>query len=133
MGVKGIDLSILKSYPLGVKDLSPLLKTIKAADVDALLCMSYPDDTFLITGQTKALGLNPKLFYLGVGVAFPVYGDKFGAGNAEGIMGAWAWNPRVPYPGAKEYFDRHVKMWNKEPDRWASPSPGLPFRSSNRP
>jgi len=117
---KGIEIPILKSYPLGVKDLSPLLKTIKAANVDALLCMSYPDDTFLITGQTKAVGLNPKLFYLGVGVAFPVYRDKFGVGMVEGIMGAGAWNPKVPYPGAKDYFDRHVKRWEKEPDRWAS-------------
>jgi len=118
---KGIEKAILKSYPLDAKDLSPLLKTIKAADVDALLCMSYPNDTFLITKQTKELGLNPKLFYLGVGVAFPIYKQMFGGPAAvEGIMGAGAWNPRVPYPGAQEYYDRHVKRWGKEPDRWAS-------------
>jgi branched-chain amino acid transport system substrate-binding protein len=118
---KGIEKAVEKSYPLGAKDLSPLLKTIKAADVDALLCMSYPNDTFLITKQTKELGLNPKLFYLGVGVAFPIYKQMFGGPAAvEGIMGAGAWNPRVPYPGAKEYYDRHVKRWGKEPDRWAS-------------
>jgi len=121
LGLKKLDVVTLKSYPLDVKDLSPLLKTIKAAEVDALLCMSYPNDTFLITKQAKELGLNPKLFYLGVGVAFPVYKQMFGGPDAvEGIMGAGAWNPRVPYPGAKEYFERHVKRWNKEPDRWAS-------------
>ncbi len=116
----GIDMPIHTSYPLEAKDLSPLLKQVKAANVDALLCMSYPPDTFLITAQAKELGLNPKLFYLGVGVAFPVYRDKFLAENVEGIMGAGAWNPKLPYPGAQEYFDRHVKMWNKEPDRWGS-------------
>jgi branched-chain amino acid transport system substrate-binding protein len=117
----GIDTVILKSYPLTVKDLSPLLKTIKAAKVDAMLAMSYPDDTFLITKQAKELGLNPKLFYLGVGVAFPVYKQMFGGPDAvEGIMGAGAWNPKLPYPGAKEYFDRHVKRWKNEPDRWGS-------------
>ena len=121
LGVKGIDVAILKSYPLGAKDLSPLLKTIKAANVDGLLCMSYPEDTFLITRQIKEIDFNPKVFYLGVGVAFPFYRDKlFGIDTVEGIMGAGAWNPRCPYPGAKEYFDRHVKRWNKEPDRWAS-------------
>jgi len=120
LGVKGIDVDILKSYPLGAKDLSPLLKNIKAANVDALLGMSYPPDTFLITEQAKAIGLNPKVFYLGVGVAFPVYRDKFGVDNVEGIMGAGAWNPKLPFPGAKEYFDRHLKRWDKEPDRWAS-------------
>jgi branched-chain amino acid transport system substrate-binding protein len=121
LGMAGMDTVILKSYPLGVKDLSPLLKTIKAAKVDALLAMSYPDDTFLMTKQAKELGLNPKLFYLGVGVAFPVYKQMFGGpGAVEGIMGAGAWNPKLPYPGAKGYFDRHVKRWNTEPDRWGS-------------
>lgn len=121
LGIKKIDVVIFKSYPGDVKDLSPLLKTIKAADVDALLCMSYPGDTFLITKQAKELGLNPKVLYLGVGVAFPVYKQMFGGPNViEGIMGAGAWNPRVAYPGAKEYFERHVKRWKTEPDRWAS-------------
>jgi branched-chain amino acid transport system substrate-binding protein len=121
LGLKKIDVEILKSYPGDVKDLSTLLKTIKAAEVDALLCMSYPGDTFLITKQAKELGLNPKLLYMGVGVAFPVYKQMFGGPDVvEGIMGAGAWNPKLPYPGAKEYFDRHVKRWNKEPDRWAS-------------
>lgn len=117
---KGIDIAIKKSYPLGSKDLSPLLKTIKAANVDGVLCMSYPGDTFLITGQSKVIGLNPKVFYLGVGVAFPVYRDKFGVEMVEGIMGAGAWNAKLKYPGAKAYFDRHLKRWKKEPDRWAS-------------
>ncbi len=117
---KKIKVVIEKSYPLGADDLSPLLKSIKAAGVDALLGMSYPPDTFLITEQSKALKLNPKLFYLGVGVAFPVYRDKFGEATVEGVMGAGAWNPKLPYPGAKEYFDKHVKRWKKEPDRWAS-------------
>ena len=121
LGVAGIDVVILKSYPLDTKDLSPLLKKIKAANPDALLCMSYPNDTFLITKQAMELGLNPKVLYLGVGVAFPVYKKMFGGAEAvEGIMGAGAWNPKVPYPGAKEYFDRHVKRWGKEPDRWGS-------------
>jgi branched-chain amino acid transport system substrate-binding protein len=120
LGMAGIDVAVFKSYPLSAQDLSPLLKTIKAADVDALLGMSYPPDTFLITEQSKVIDLNPKVFYLGVGVAFPAYRDKFGVATVEGIMGAGAWNPKLPYPGAKEYFDRHVKRWGTEPDRWGS-------------
>jgi branched-chain amino acid transport system substrate-binding protein len=121
LGLKKIDVAVLKSYPLDTKDLSPLLKTIKAAEVDALLCMSYPNDTFLLTKQAKEMGYNPKLFYLGVGVAFPIYKQMFGGPEAiEGIMGAGAWNPKVPYAGAKEYYDRHLKKWGKEPDFWGS-------------
>lgn len=118
---KGIDLAVLKSYPLGTQDLSPLIKNIRGANVDAMLCMSYPPDTLLITKQSRELGYNPKLLYLGAGVAYPMYKSYFGSVEAiEGVMGPGAWNPGVPFPGAKEYFDRHVKRWGKEPDRWAS-------------
>lgn len=120
IGTRRIETSLLKSYPLGIKELSPLLKTIKAAKVDAVLEMSYPPDTFLITEQSNVIGLNSKVFFLTVGVAFPSYRDKFGEAAVEGVMGTGAWNPNVKYHGAREYFDRHVKRWGKEPDRLAS-------------
>jgi len=107
-----------KSYPLGVKDLQPVLSDIKAKAPDAFVALSYPPDTFLITGQSKAIAFNPKLFYTAVGTAFPVYRDKFGP-TAEGVMGLGTWNPKMN-PQAKAYFDAHVARWKKEPDRWAS-------------
>jgi branched-chain amino acid transport system substrate-binding protein len=115
---KGIQIVEKKSYPLGVKDLQPVLNDVKAKNPDAFIALSYPPDTFLITGQSRAIGFNPKLFYLAVGTAFPVYRDKFGK-VAEGVMGLGTWNPRTS-PAAKAYFDAHVKRWQKEPDRWAS-------------
>src|SRR5512134_2111570 len=115
---KNIQIVEKKSYPLGVKDLQPVLNDIKAKNPDAFIALSYPPDTFLITGQSKAIGFNPKLFYAAVGTAFPVYRDKFGP-TAEGVMGLGTWNPRTS-PAAKAYFDAHVARWKKEPDRWAS-------------
>ena len=115
---KGIQIVEKKSYPLGVKDLQPVLNDIKARNPDAFVALSYPPDTFLITGQSKAIGFNPKLFYTSVGTAFPVYRDKFGP-TAEGVMGLGTWNPKSS-PAAKAYFDAHVARWKKEPDRWAS-------------
>jgi branched-chain amino acid transport system substrate-binding protein len=115
---KGIRIIEKKSYPLGVKDLQPVLNDIKAKNPDAFIALSYPPDTFLITGQSRAIAFNPKLFYAAVGTAFPVYRDKFGK-TAEGVMGLGTWNPRST-PAAKAYYDAHVKRWQKEPDRWAS-------------
>jgi branched-chain amino acid transport system substrate-binding protein len=115
---KNIQIIERKSYPLGVKDLQPALNDVKAKNPDAFVALSYPPDTFLITGQSRAIGFNPRLFYLAVGTAFPVYRDKFGK-VAEGVMGLGTWNPRTS-PAAKAYFDAHVKRFQKEPDRWAS-------------
>ena len=115
---KNIQVLEKKSYPLGVKDLQPVLNDIKAKNPDAFVSLSYPPDTFLVTGQAKAIGFNPKVFYAAVGTAFPVYRDKMGP-MAEGVMGLGTWNPKMG-PQAKAYFDAHVARWKKEPDRWAS-------------
>ncbi|MEW6401936.1 MAG: amino acid ABC transporter substrate-binding protein [Chloroflexota bacterium] len=117
----GIDVVLYKTYPAGASDLSQLLREVQAADVDALIAFSYPPETFLMTGQMREIGLNPKMFYATVGVAFPVYRDAIAAnGAAEGVMGAGAWNPLVQADDAQGYFDRHVAMAGAEPDRWAS-------------
>lgn len=105
-----IDVVLYKSYPLGAKDLSPLLKKVKAAEPDAFLAFTYPPETFLITQQAKAVEFNPKLFYCSIGTAFAAYRDAMGAKMVEGVMGTGAWNPKVPYPGAKEFWDRMVQF-----------------------
>jgi branched-chain amino acid transport system substrate-binding protein len=102
----GVEVLQYKSFPLGAKDLSPLLKEMKAANPDAAFFFCYPDETFLLTKQSIEVGFNPKLFYCTIGVAFSPYRDAFGANVVEGVMGAGAWNPKVPYPGAKEFWDR---------------------------
>jgi branched-chain amino acid transport system substrate-binding protein len=115
---KNIQVIEKKSYPLGVKDLQPVLNDIKAKNPDAFVSLSYPPDTFLVTGQAKAIGFNPKVFYAAVGTAFPVYRDKMST-MVEGVMGLGTWNPKSS-PAAKAYFDAHVAKFKKEPDRWAS-------------
>lgn len=119
MVASGVDVLLYKSFPFMTPDLSPLLKEIKTLNVDALLGFSYPPETFLMTEQMITIGLNPKLFYTTVGVAYPVYRDMFGAATVEGIMGAGTWNPLVS-PEAKDFFDRYVARWDVEPDRWGT-------------
>jgi branched-chain amino acid transport system substrate-binding protein len=114
----GLDVVDTKSYALGVKDLTPVLRGFKAAGADAFVGLTYPPDNMLATAQAKEVDWNPAVYFVGVGTAFPFYRDRFK--GAEGVMGIAGWNPKVKYPGAKEYFDAHVKKFQKEPDRWAS-------------
>ncbi len=109
-----------KSYPLGVKDLSPVLRGIKDQNPDAFIGITYPPDTILASKQAKEVGLNPKFFYTAVGTAFQLYRNVITAGGAEGVIGMGSWNSKTS-PGAKTYFDAHTKRFEgKEPDRWAS-------------
>lgn len=116
----GINLVEDKSYPLGVKDLSPVLRSIKDKNPDAFIGLTYPPDTILASRQSKEIGFNPKFFYASVGTAFQLYRNVMKEGT-EGVLGMGSWNGKTS-PGAKAYFDAHVKKFGaaKEPDRWAS-------------
>lgn len=109
-----------KSYPLGVKDLSPVLRGIKGLNPDAFIGITYPPDTILASKQAKEVGFNPKFFYASVGTAFQLYKNVMTPAGADGVIGMGSWNSKTS-PGAKAYFDAHTKKFDgKEPDRWAS-------------
>ncbi len=116
----GISIVEDKSYPLGVKDLGPVLRSMKDKNPDAFIGLTYPPDTILASRQAKEIGFNPKFFYASVGTAFQLYRNVMKEG-AEGVLGMGSWNPKTS-PGAKAYFDAHVQKFGaaKEPDRWAS-------------
>jgi len=107
-----------KSYPLGVKDLAPVLRTMKDMNPDAFIGITYPPDTLLASRQAREVGFNPKYFYASVGTAFQLYKNVMAA-NTEGVIGMGSWNAKTS-PEAKAYFDAHTKKFGKEPDRWAS-------------
>jgi branched-chain amino acid transport system substrate-binding protein len=114
----GLEVVDTKSYSLGAKDLTPVLKGFKAAGADAFVGLTYPPDNILATTQAKEVDWNPPVFLTAVGTAFPFYRDRFK--GAEGVMGIAGWNPKVKFAGAREYYEAHVKKHQKEPDRWAS-------------
>jgi branched-chain amino acid transport system substrate-binding protein len=116
----GINMVEDKSYPAGVKDLSPVLRSMKAKNPDAFVGFTYPPDTILASKQAKEVGFNPKYFYASVGTAFQLYRNVMTPAGAEGVLGMGSWNGKTS-PGAKAYFEAHTKKFaGKEPDRWAS-------------
>lgn len=116
----GIQMIEDKSYPGGVKDLSPVLRAIKDKNPDAFIGFTYPPDTILASRQSKEIGFNPKFFYASVGTAFQLYKNVMTPAGAEGVLGMGSWNGKTS-AGAKAYFDAHTKKFGgKEPDRWAS-------------
>lgn len=75
-----------KSFPANTKDLSVVLKEFKAKEPDALVGLTYPAESFLMTTQTKEIGFNPKFFYVAIGPAFPFFKQRFGDA-ANGMVG----------------------------------------------
>ncbi|MFH1242917.1 MAG: amino acid ABC transporter substrate-binding protein [Pseudomonadota bacterium] len=117
---KGIEVKMNKSYPPGIKDLSPLLKDAKSLGVDAFVAACYPDGGMLLTSQSIELGINFNAFFLTVLPFSPnLYRDMFGVNVVEGVMGGGAWNAKTS-PGAKELVDKFVARFKVEPDYWGA-------------
>jgi branched-chain amino acid transport system substrate-binding protein len=113
----GFKLVYDKSYPLGTQDMTPILNEVKALSPDVFVAFSYPPDTLTLTDQSRVAGFNPKVFYTGVGTAFPVFKARF-KDNVEGVLGIGGVN--FDSASIRDYFHRHGSAFSKEPDRWAS-------------
>ena len=113
----GFELAYDKTYPLGTTDFGTLVNEAQASGADTFIAFSYPPGSFALTKQAQVVSFNPKVFYLGVGIAFPIY-PKMNDGNVEGVMSLGGVDT-----GSEEiasYFERHTALNGQPPDSWAS-------------
>ena len=88
-----------------MKDLSPVLRSIKDKNPDAFVGFTYPPDTILASKQAKEVGFNPKFFYASVGTAFQLYKNVMTPAGAEGVLGMGSWNSKTS-PGGQGLLRR---------------------------
>lgn len=113
----GFELVYDKSYPLTTTDFAPIINEVAGLGADTFAAFSYPPDTFALTQQAVVAGFSPKIFYLGVGTAFPIYPQIAGP-NHDGVMGIGGVDPDSDKIAA--YFERHTALNGAPPDSWAS-------------
>jgi branched-chain amino acid transport system substrate-binding protein len=105
---KGLQVVFVEAYPKGNTDFSAILTKVRAANPDVLGAATYFDDAVAITRQMKELNVNPKMYGVTVGGDLPKFYELLGK-NAEFVYGASQWEPELPYPGAKEFTEAHMK------------------------
>ncbi len=117
MADAGLDVVYDVTYPAGTTDFTSIINDAAASGADSFVAFSYPPETFALTQQAQVANFNPKVFYLGVGAAFPVYGANNGA-NAEGVMSLGG----IDYYNAENmaYCTRHEEVTSQGPDIWGS-------------
>lgn len=113
----GFELVYDESYPLGTSDFAAILSEAQNSQADSFVAFSYPPGSFGMTKTAQSMGFNPKVFYISVGGAFPIY-PGIADGKAEGVMaigGVDADSPKI-----QDYFQRHTDSAGTPPDSWAS-------------
>jgi branched-chain amino acid transport system substrate-binding protein len=112
----GFEIVYDKSYPLGVQDLSPVIKAAKAGNPDAFVAWSYPPDTFGLAEQARIEGLAVKAYYSAVGTDFEGFSQKFGPA-AENVLGAGGVKDS---PEMRAFYKRHKEITGIDADHWGS-------------
>lgn len=111
--VMGLEVIMKEGYEAGAVDFKPLLTNVKSKQPDLVYMVSYIMDAALLIRQAKELNLNPKLFVGGAaGFTLPEFQKNVGDAS-EYVFSATLWTPSVPYPGAKEYYEKFVKKYGE--------------------
>ncbi|WP_172327440.1 amino acid ABC transporter substrate-binding protein [Mangrovicoccus sp. HB161399] len=113
----GFELAYDKTYPLGTSDFAAIMSEAQASGADSFVAFSYPPGSFGMTKTAQSMGYNPKVFYISVGGAFPIY-PGVADGKAEGVMAIGGVD--ADSPAIMDYFARHEAFAGKAPDSWAS-------------
>ena len=107
----GLKVVIKEGYEASAIDFKPLIVKARAKNPDLVYIISYMDASLLMQ-QSKELNFNPKLF-MGNAAGFTLPGFQENAGPASDyVFLATLWAPSVPYPGAKEYYDKFVSKYD---------------------
>jgi branched-chain amino acid transport system substrate-binding protein len=116
MNKAGMKMVAGSDYPPDIKDMTALLTSVKQANPDAVVALSYPADSILYMKQARELGVNAKFQFVMVGPSIDFFRKMFGP-VADGIVTMGDWDPYLKgAPLAKPFYDAYVKKFNAEPD-----------------
>ena len=112
----GIATPVNDEYPPDVKDMTALLGKVKKAAPDAVLALSYPNDSILYMNQAKEAGIDAPFQFVLVGPTIDFFGKMFGK-DLDGIVTIGHWTPaKADWPKAKPFFDAYVAKFSANPD-----------------
>jgi branched-chain amino acid transport system substrate-binding protein len=114
----GFNIIYDRSYTVGEQDMRLIVDEAKQLNPDSFIAFSYPPDTMALTQQARALNFSPKVFYTGIGTAYPLYKQRFGI-DVEGVMGRGGWP--LDTPEGMAFVKRYMAEFGQEPDRGGGP------------
>ena len=111
IGLKVVD---SEPYSKGSPDYRSTLTKIKGDKPDLVFMVSYVADAILLMRQAREVGLQPQAF-LGGGAGFTTTEFAAEANISNYVMTSTQWTKDVKWPGAKDFFDRYMAKFGKEP------------------
>jgi branched-chain amino acid transport system substrate-binding protein len=92
----------------------PMLAPLTEETPDVIYMISYLEDAVALVKTTRELKISSLLCGGAAGFALEEFVKRAGD-SANYLLTATLWSEHLLYPGAKEYFDRYVKIHTAEP------------------
>ncbi len=106
-------------YSKGSPDYRSTLTKVKSTNPDLVFMVSYVADAILLMRQAREIGLTPRAF-LGGGAGFTTAEFAREKEISNGVFSSTQWTGDVPWPGAKDFFNRYRARFGKEPSYHAA-------------
>ena len=102
-------------YPANLSDFSSVVERVRASNPDAVLAMSFPNDSVGLLRGLKAANYAPKMFYEAVGAADVQFANNVG-GDAEGVISVTGFNNTFKENGTPAFLAAYRAEYHREPD-----------------
>ncbi|MDM0020919.1 amino acid ABC transporter substrate-binding protein [Variovorax saccharolyticus] len=105
-----------EEYAPGIKDMTASMVAIKRAAPDAVVSLSYPEDSMLYMKQAREQDIRAPFQFVAVGPSIAFFSKMFGA-NLDNIVTLGHWSPdQKAWPKAKPFFDAYQAKYGEAPD-----------------
>ncbi|MDB6000696.1 MAG: hypothetical protein JWP52_2395, partial [Rhizobacter sp.] len=112
----GIKIVFNQEYAIGVKDITGSLTAIKQQNPDAVISLSYPQDSMLYMKGAREQGITSPFQFVLVGPSTAFFNKMFGQ-DMEGLVTIGHWSPyQKAWPKAMPFFEAYQKRYNETPD-----------------
>ncbi len=111
---QGIKILVNVEYPPDIKDMTVQLSQVQKANPDAVISLSYPNDSALYVRQAKELGLTQKFQFLQIGPGMDFFSKLLGS-SANGIVTMGHWSPALNEQSAV-FNEAYKKKFGENPD-----------------
>jgi branched-chain amino acid transport system substrate-binding protein len=106
-------------YPGNTSDFSSVVEKLKGSGADAVLAMSFPNDSVGLLRQFKLSNYAPKIFYEAIGASDPRFVNNVGT-DAEGVYSAVSWNIAAKDPANVAFMKSYAQTYHRPPDYHAA-------------
>ncbi|MDW8060273.1 MAG: ABC transporter substrate-binding protein [Thermomicrobium sp.] len=111
----GFEIVFDQGYPMEISDMQSIVTEISRLEPDAVVGITYPNDTMLYVPPMKVLGYNPPLLFLANGPNYYFFYGTYGD-DVEGVMGLGGIDVRNQQ--LVDFYKRFAAFKGQEADRW---------------